>query len=139
MILLDTNVVSELMKAAPEPRVRDWLDKQISSDVWTSAVTVYELRWGIERLRQGRRRTVLEAGLDIVLRTDLGDRVVNLDRSAAYQAAALEVRRAVSGLVVELSDTLIAGIALAREATIATRNTRHFEDLSTPVVDPWTA
>lgn len=135
MILLDTNVVSELMKVEPEPRVRAWLDVQDIAVVWTSAVSIYEVRWGIERLPPGRRRTMLDAGLDAVLQRDLHGRIATLDTSAARAAAALQSNQALGA---GLMDILIAGIAVARRAAVATRNVRHFIDLPVQVIDPWT-
>jgi predicted nucleic acid-binding protein len=139
MILLDTNVLSALMQSAPEAAVIDWLDRQPADSVWLTSVTVFEARFGLALLPKGRRRLRLERAFDRVLDEDLANRIVDFDSAAAAAAAQFAADRQRRGRVVDLRDTLIAGIALIRRAAIATRNARHFEGLDVPVVDPWTA
>lgn len=138
MIILDTNVLSALMRTTPDAAVVDWLDRQPADSVWLSSITVFETRFGLALLPKGRRRTGLERAFESVLSDDLANRVLDFDAVAAAAAARLAAVRQKAGRAVDLRDTLIAGIALARRATIATRNTRHFEGLDVPVVDPWT-
>jgi predicted nucleic acid-binding protein len=137
MIVLDTNVLSALMRADPETVVVDWLDRQPADSVWLTSITVFEARFGLALLPKGRRRSSLERALDRVLTDDLSNRVLAFDEMAAVTAAQLAADRQRSGRSVDLRDTLIAGIAQARRATIATRKTRHFDGLDVPVVDPW--
>lgn len=137
MIVLDTNVLSALMRTRPEAVVVEWLDRQAADSVWLTSITVFEARFGLALLPKGRRRSGLERAFDRVLTEDLSSRVLTLDEMAAVTAAQLAADRQRAGRVVDLRDTLIAGIAQARRATIATRNTRHFEGLDVPVVDPW--
>lgn len=137
MIVLDTNVLSALMRTNPEKVVVEWLDRQPADSVWLTSITVFEARFGLALLPKGRRRSGLERALDRVLTEDLSNRVLALDEMAAMTAAQLAADRQRSGRTVDLRDTLIAGIAQARRATIATRNARHFEGLEVPVVDPW--
>lgn len=137
MIVLDTNVLSALMQANPEAVVVEWLDRQPADSVWLTSITVFEARFGLALLPKGRRRSGLERAFDQVLSEDLSNRVLPLDEMAAVTAAQLAADRQRSGRAVDLRDTLIAGIAQARRATIATRNARHFEGLDVPVVDPW--
>lgn len=137
MIVLDTNVLSALMRTNPETVVVEWLDRQPADSVWLTSITVFEARFGLALLPKGRRRSGLERALDRVLTDDLSNRVLALDEMAAMTAAQLAADRQRSGRTVDLRDTLIAGIAQARRATIATRNARHFEGLEVPVVDPW--
>jgi predicted nucleic acid-binding protein len=137
VIILDTNVLSALMRTAPEPAVVSWLDRQPSDSVWLTSVTVFETRFGLALLPKGRRRTALLRAFDRVLADDLSNRVLDFDSVAAAEAARLAAERQHAGRVVDLRDTLIAGIAQARRATIATRNTAHFEGLDVPVVNPW--
>jgi len=137
VIVLDTNVLSALMRTNPEPVVVEWLDRQPADSVWLTCITVFEARFGLALLPKGRRRNSLERAFDRVLTEDLSSRVLSLDEMAAVTAAQLAVERQRAGRIVDLRDTLIAGIAQARRATIATRNTRHFEGLDVPVVDPW--
>ena len=137
MIVLDTSVLSALMRTKPDAVVVEWLDRQPADSVWVTSITVFEARFGLALLPKGRRRCSLELAFDRVLTEDLSSRVLNLDEMAAVTAGQLAAERQRAGRVVDLRDTLIAGIALARRATIATRNTRHFEGLEIPVVDPW--
>ena len=137
MILLDTNVVSALMKRLAVPLLSGWLDVQLPTDLWTTSISVFEIRFGLTVLPDSRRRRSLEAAFDAVLLEDLAGRVASLDRPAADAAARLGAKRRSEGRPVELRDTMIAGIALARRAAIATRNVRHFADLDVPVIDPW--
>jgi hypothetical protein len=137
VILLDTNVLLALMQTRPDPAVVAWLDGQASESVWTTAVSVSEIRFGIELLLPSRRRRALAEAFDAMLRDDLGGRVAAFDSAAAEEAAALAARRQRKGRPVELRDTQIAGIALARRAALATRNVRHFDGLDVNLVNPW--
>ena len=136
MILLDTNVISALMRRRPDPIIVAWLDARAAESIWTSAVTVFEIRFGIELLSPGRKRNALEAAFEAMLRDDLGGRVADFDSAAADEAARLAARRQ-RGRTVELRDTQIAGIALARRADLATGNVRHFDGLEVNVINPW--
>lgn len=139
MVILDTNVISALMHQRPVPRVQDWLDRQAELSVWTTSITVFEIRTGIEILPAGRRRRSLEAEFERLIEDDLERRIVPFDAAAANAAALLMGERKRAGLPGEMRDTMIAGIAIASHATLATRNTRHFDDLPVVVVDPWSA
>ena len=137
MILLDTNVLSALMRDPPDAAVLRWLDSQVGSEIWTTTVTVFEVRFGLKRLPAGRRRVSLEQAFRAVMAEELAGRVAALDRAAAEAAGDLAAQRAARGQAVDVRDTLIAGIALARRAAVATRNVRHFDDLSIGVLNPW--
>ncbi len=139
MIILDTNVLSALMQTTPDPLVVTWLDRQPAESVWITSITVFEARLGLALLPQGRRRRALEAAFDRLLEDDLENRVLDFDAAAATSAASLAADRQRAGRPADMRDTQIAGIALARHATLATRNVRHFANLKVPVVDPWTA
>ncbi len=139
MIILDTNVLSALMRDQPDAAVASWLDLQPFESIWITSITLLEARLGIGLLRKGRRRQALEAAFDGFLDEDLDNRVLDFDRAAATRAAALASHRQKSGRPVDMRDTQIAGIALARNAVLATRNTKHFQDLTVPVVNPWEA
>lgn len=139
MIILDTNVVSALTRSKPEQHVREWLDRQAPSSVWTTSVTVLEMRFGLAIMALGRERSRLEREIEGVLRRDLAERILPFDAAAAEETAALMAARRRSGRIGELRDAMIAGIAIARHATLATHNTRHFADLPVAVVDPWAA
>lgn len=137
MIVLDTNVLSALMRQVPEPAVVAWLDDQPADSIWITSITLFEARLGLALLPKGRRRQALEAAFEQLLEEDLENRVLDFDTAAASAAAVLAAARQKAGRPVDLRDTQIAGIALARRATVATRNVRHFADLDVPVANPW--
>ena len=137
MIILDTNVLSALMRKVPEAPVVAWLDRQPAESVWITSITLFEARFGLALLPKSRRRQTLEAAFARLLSEDLENRVLDFDGTAAIEAALLAADRQRAGLQVDMRDTLIAGIALARRATLATRNVRHFRDLKLPVINPW--
>ncbi len=139
MIILDTNVLSALMRTVPEAPVVAWLDRQPAESVWITSITLFEARLGLALLPSGRRRQMLEAAFTHLLKEDLENRVLDFDGAAAAEAASLAAERQKAGRPVDMRDTQIAGIALARRGTLATRNVRHFGDLKVPVVDPWAA
>lgn len=139
MIVLDTNVLSALMREPQDTRVIAWLDEQPAESVWITSITLFEARLGLALLAAGRRRAALTSALTRVLAEDLGHRVLEFDADSAAAAAELAARRQSRGRPVDVRDTLIAGIVLARRAVISTRNVRHFDDLGVPVVDPWGA
>ena len=137
MILLDTNVISALMRRDPEPAVVEWLDGQPSESIWTTSVTVLEVRTGLPLLASGRRRHALERAFDALLSKELEGRIQSFDTAAANAAGEIAAERQAAGRPVEIRDVQIAGIAKARRAQLATRNTRHFSDLGIELIDPW--
>jgi predicted nucleic acid-binding protein len=139
MIILDTNVLSALMRTVPDAHVVAWLDRQPAESVWITSITLFEAYLGLALLPSGRRRRTLEAAFARLLQEDLENRVLDFDSAAATEAASLAAARQKKGRPVDLRDTQIAGIALARRATLATRNVRHFRDLRILIVDPWAA
>ena len=137
MIILDTNVLSALMQQHPDPQVVAWLDDQPAESIWINSITLFEARYGLALLVSGQRKNVLQERFEQLLQDDLENRVALFDSNAATQSALLAAERKARGRPVDMRDTFIAGIALAQRATLATRNTRHFDDLSVPVVNPW--
>ena len=137
MIILDTNVLSALIQQQPDPQVVSWLDDQPAESIWLCSITLFEARYGLALLASGQRKTMLHDRFNQFLQDDLKNRVLLFDDNAATLAAQLAAERKVQGRPVDMRDTFIAGIALARRATLATRNTRHFDDLTVPVVNPW--
>jgi toxin FitB len=137
MIILDTNVLSALMRQAAEEKVVAWLDKQPRTSIWITSVTVLEIRFGLQIMPAGKRRASLIQAFDELLEK-MGRRVAAFDTDAAEQAADLMAAWSRKGRPGELRDTMIAGIVLSHHATLATRNTAHFDDLATSVVNPWT-
>ena len=138
MIILDTNVISAVMRNTPEPAVVAWLDRQPAESLWTTAVTVFEIAFGLRSMEAGRRRRRLEAAFAEAIDEDFEGRILPFDRTSADASAVLAARRRRAGRPVEIRDVEIAGIAAARRATLATRNTRHFAGLGIGLVDPWT-
>lgn len=139
MILLDTCVISALMRPQDNRQVVVWLDRQSSVSIWTTAVTVLEIRFGLLAMPDGRRRTKFEQAFVELLQQDLDGRIAAFDPAAAEAAATLAAERRRKGRPIDVRDTQIAGIALARRAAIATRNAKHFGDLSIQFMNPWTA
>ena len=137
MIILDTNVLSAVMRHPADDKVIEWLDKQARTSVWTSSITILEICYGLQILPTGKRRSALIETFERVLVEKLQNRIVSFDLAAAQHAGDLMALRHRKGRPGELRDTMIAGIVLASHATLATRNTSHFEDLSVPVVNPW--
>ena len=137
MIILDTNVLSALMRRIPDNHVIAWLDKQPRTSIWTTSLTILEVRFGLQTMPVGKRRAALMRAFETVLADKIGRRIAPFDTAAAQQAGDLMAVRHKQGRPGELRDTMIAGIVLACHATLATRNTSHFEDLSVPVINPW--
>jgi predicted nucleic acid-binding protein len=137
VIILDTNVLSALMRAEPDATVVSWMDGQVAESIWITSITLFEARFGLALLPEGTHRRQLTALFDELLIADLENRVLPFDQPAARQAANLSTLRKSAGRPVDMRDTFIAGIALAHKARIATRNTRHFDDLPGAVINPW--
>ena len=137
MILLDTNVLSELMRREPDARVIAWLDAQPPESVWTTSISVFEARLGLERLAVGKRRRALEDAFSAMIDEDFENRVAVFDRPAAEAAARIAAQRFRAGRPVDFRDLQIAGITAARKATLATRNLRRFDGIDLKLVDPW--
>jgi predicted nucleic acid-binding protein len=126
------------MRESPDQKVIEWLDRQPAASVWTNAVTILEVRFGLQIMARGKRRARLINALEAALEA-IGGRIAPFDDAAAMRAAELMAFRQQRGRPGEWRDTMIAGIVLAHHATLATRNTAHFGDISVPVVNPWTA
>jgi predicted nucleic acid-binding protein len=137
MIVLDTNVLSALMRQQPERPVIEWLDRQPWTSVWTTSITILEVRFGLETLPPGKRRTYLIDAFERVILESLEQRIAAFDYAAADQAADIMAGRRKRGRPGDLRDTMIAGIVLSRGATLATRNVPHFSDLPLEIVNPW--
>jgi predicted nucleic acid-binding protein len=139
MIILDTNVVSEIMRPRPDERVTHWLDGQPRASIWTTSVSVFEIRFGLETMPVGKRRDLFMASFERWLEEVVQQRIANYDETAARRAAELAADRQRRERPGELRDTMIAGIVLATHATLATRNVQHFEEIASSVVNPWNA
>jgi predicted nucleic acid-binding protein len=138
MTILDTNVLSELMRQVPNPGVISWLDQQPRTSIWTTSITILEIQFGLRILASGKRRAALMLAFEVMLEK-IEHRIAAFDYAAALVAGDLMAARQKKGRRGDLRDTMIAGIALAHHASLATHNTAHFADLSVALVDPWVA
>ena len=136
MILLDTNVISEAMKPAPEAAVRDWLDEQAAETLYLSSVTIAELTFGIGALPQGRRKDRLMAALEGVMAL-FGERILPFDTEAARRYGDLAVRARAAGRGFPTPDGYIAAIAATHEFAVASRDASAFEAAGLTVINPW--
>lgn len=133
-LLLDTNVVSELTRVAPDPTVSAFISSQ--SDLWLASVVVYEMEYGLLLLPTGRRRDNVARANSRVL-TAFRDRIVPLDRAGAEWAARFRAQTRRQGRELSANDAFIAGTAMANDLSVVTRNVHDFEDLAVDVVNPW--
>lgn len=118
-------------------KIADWLDTVPSRSIWTTATTVFEIRFGIECLPESSRRRKLQDEFENTLGVDLENRVLDFDEVAARSAGALAAWHRRSDSPVEIRDVQIAGIVASRNATLATRNIRHFEGVGLTLINPW--
>jgi toxin FitB len=137
MIVLDTNVLSELMRRRPAPRVVEWVDEQDASALAITAITVAELLYGVARLRDGARKGKLASAVHALVREDFAGRVLPFDVAAASEYADLVSERERQGRPVSAADGQIGAICRHRRARLATRNVRDFEATGVVVLDPW--
>ena len=136
-VLLDTNVVSELIRKSPEPSVEAWAAGLTLETVFFSAVGEAELRYGAAILPTGRRRETLVADIERMLRDAFEDRVLPFDSDAAREYAYIAAVRRSVGRIVMPADLQIAAIARSRGLAVATRNARDFKDTGVEIVNPW--
>ncbi len=137
MLVLDTNVISELMKAEPDPAVIAWLDAQASDSVWTTSISVFEISFGLNSLPDGKRKRGLQEAFEAMLAEELEHHVLDFDQAAADRAGEISAKLHGLGRPVEIRDVQIAGIVSVRHAVLATRNLKHFRDTGISLVDPW--
>ena len=139
MILLDTNIFSEGMRASPEPRVIAWLNDQDTRSVHVSSVTVGEICYGLAVMPAGRRRRFLESRFETVLQEGFAHRVLSLDEAAARLYGGIMSGRRSAGRPISVPDGQIAAIARANSCALATRNIRDFEDCGIDLINPFDA
>jgi len=136
MIVVDTNVASELMRPSPSAEVRTWVRARNARELCTTAVTVAEIRYGIERLPSGRRKEALRAAA-VEIFGMFGEQVLPFDAAAAEHYALVVSHRDGLGLPIDGFDAQIAAICRARGAALATRNLADFRETGVDVIDPW--
>lgn len=138
MIVLDTNVVSELMCAAPAPAVTAWVRLRRTTELYTTSITLAEIGYGIDRLPDGRRKDLLRTTADEAF-SRFEDHILPFDAASAAEYAPIVVHRDRMGSPIGGFDAQIASICRTRAATLATRNTGDFADVGIDVIDPWQA
>jgi hypothetical protein len=139
MIILDTNVISEIMLPRPDIHILSWLDGQSDASIWTTSVNIFEIRYGLQSMPEGKKRSALLDLFERWLAEVIQGRIASFDEAAARRAADLNALRKKIGRLVDTRDTMIAGIVLASHATLATRNVKHFEEIASSLVNPWEA
>jgi hypothetical protein len=137
MLLLDTNVLSEIMQSLPSPRALEWWSQQQSAELFTSTVTVAEILYGIELLPRGKRRDKLLVESEAMFVQDFAGRILPFDEAAARAFAEIAASRRAQGRPIADFDAQIAAIARSRRAILATRNTADFEGCGVRLVNPW--
>lgn len=137
MLVLDTNVVSELMRPRPDQRVLDWVAAQPLSEMAIATITVMEIRFGIAVLPQGRRRAELESKFSQLRAQGFADRVLAFDQAAADACADIRALRQRSGKPITIEDSMIAAVARMHGAPVATRDVGGFDGCGVTVVNPW--
>ena len=137
MIILDTNVVSELLRANPAPTVEAWLAGQDGGDIYLTAISEAELRFGVAVLAKGKRREALAEAVNGMLQEDFRDRILPFDSVAALEYASIGAARRAAGRPISQFDCQLAAIARARSAAMATRNVGDFAGCGIEVIDPW--
>lgn len=137
MIILDTNVVSELLRASPAPAVEAWLAQQDSASVYLTAISAAELRYGVAIMANGKRREMLAEAVDGILGEDFLNRILPFDSAAGVKYASIGAERRAAGRPISQFDCQIAAIARAHGAVMATRNVGDFEGCGVELIDPW--
>ncbi len=139
MTILDTNVLSEVVKPRPEPKVLDWLGAQNYREVFVTALTVAEMFHGLNRMPAGKRQSELFAAVDAMFQHEFAGRILPFDEAAAMSYADLMAGLERAGRKVGSFDAQIAAVARVHTATVATRNIKDFEHSGVSLVDPWAA
>ncbi len=137
MYILDTNVLSELMRREPDSAVVNWVDAQPSTSLFTTAVTQAEIFYGVALLEDGKRKQDLTRAVDEMFLEDFHDRILPFDSICALAYSDIAARRREMGRPISQFDAQIAAVALSRKAIVATRNTADFEDCHIEVINPW--
>lgn len=137
MIIVDTNVISELFRPVPAKQVETWLANQDGANLYFTTISEAELRHGVAILPSGKRRTALTRAIEGILEEDFRDRILPFDRPAASAYAAIAAERRVLGRPISQFDCQIAAIARAHGALVATRNTSDYESCGVDLLNPW--
>lgn len=139
MIILDTNVLSELMRSKPSARVVAWVAEQPAMELFTTSITEVEIFYGIEMLDKGGRRAALLAAAEAMFNEDFAGRIFGFESDAARVFSRIAARRRTLGRPISHADAQIAAIAQVRGAKLATRNVEDFRDCGIDIINPWNA
>jgi predicted nucleic acid-binding protein len=139
MIILDTNVLSELMKSQPDPAVTEWVDAQPEPELFTTSITEAEIFLGVELLSIGKRRDVLLAAAERVFAVDFEGRILGFESESARAFSKISAHRRRLGKPISQADAQIAAIAQVRRAKVATRDIADFRDCGVEILNPWDA
>ncbi len=139
MIVLDTNVVSELMRRSPDEDVVRWVDQFMYGEVFITVVTAAELLYGVARLPAGERKAALTTRVSELLDEDFEDQIMPFDNLAAAHYAQIVATREHQGRPISMADGQVAATCRRYGASLATRNTKDFADTGVTVLDPWVA
>ena len=137
MIVLDTNVLSALMLRVPDRKIVSWLDNLPPESIWTTSITIFEIRFGLETLDKGKHQQRLKDTFEIALKEEFLGRILVFDKIAADEAALVSAEKRKVGRSIEIRDAMICGIARARHASVGTRNVKHFEGTKVSIINPW--
>lgn len=137
MIILDTNVISELMRGAPDPAVLSWVDDQATLDLFVTSLNLAEIRFGLAAMPAGRRRSKLSSTFEQLIRPSFGNRVLDFDEPASLEYASLRAVARAKGHAISDADALIAAIARANDCHVATRDTAPFLAAQVEVINPF--
>ena len=137
MIVLDTNVLSAMMQPNPPPAVKAWLNAQPLSSFWITAISVLEVRVGMEIMPAGRKKAAIQGAFDAAVHQHLADQFLVFDTAAALATASLVAKLRAVGRPIDFRDVMIAGCVVAHDATLATLYIKHFADTGIPLIDPW--
>ena len=138
MIVLDTNVVSEMMRPIPDAKAKQWLNAQVTEELWLNSVVVAELLFGVARLPDGAKKQLLTKTSKEIVEQHFMGRILSFDLEAAVAFAEISARCMANGRPIDMADAQIAAICWVQNAPLATRNTKHFEGLGLRLINPWT-
>lgn len=136
MMVLDSNMISAIMRQ-PDKLLIAWLDTQPQQSLWTTSICVYEIEYGLQALPKGKRRQGLQKDFARAMQDDLEGRILDFDLPAAQCAAAISAHLRSIGRPIDVRDAMIAGITLSRNATLVTRNVKHFAQTGVTIINPW--
>ena len=137
MYILDTNILSELMRSAPNAQVVEWLNAQSVDAIYTTAITVSEMQYGVQKMPAGVRKSNLINAVDGLFNIDFADHILPFDVQSAFIYAKILTERELMGQPMSMADAQIAAIAISHHATLVTRNTKDFENIDVLIVNPF--